>query len=491
VDPRTPVLIGSGQRTYRADSLAEARSPIALMAEAVELAVADAGLRHLPDIDLFTVVNTLSFRSADPARCVATALGVSPAMTAVTTAGGNAPQALVNHVAASIQQGELEFVVLTGGEARRTQRRGRAAGTKPWPDDPDPTPADEVIGEAFVLSSPAELAREIWLPIQIYPLFESALRAASGRTPSEHQAHLAALWARFATVAADNPFAWNRTAPSATDIANPGPKNRMIGWPYPKLMNSNNDVDQSAALLMCSVEKATELGVPRDRWVFPVSGTDCHEHPFISNRWTFTETPAIRMGGRLALELAGLGIDDIGVIDLYSCFPSAVQLGATSLGLSLDRQLTRTGGLSFAGGPWNNYSMHAIATVMNDLRNDPTANGLVWANGGFASKHAFSVYRTHPPAEGYRYASPQAMIDELPQRPSADAADAAGAAVVEAYTVMHDRDGQPERAIASCLLGDGRRAWGTSLDGHLAAALTDGEWVGRTVTLKSDGVLVA
>jgi acetyl-CoA C-acetyltransferase len=491
VDPRTPVLIGSGQRTYRAASLAEARSPIALMAEAVELAVADAGLRNLPDIDLLTVVNTLSFRSADPARCVATALGVSPAMSAVTTAGGNAPQALVNHVAASIQQGELEFVVLTGGEARRSQRRGRAAGSKPWPDDPDPTPADEVIGEDFVLSSPAELAREIWLPIQIYPLFESALRAASGRTPSEHQAHLAALWARFAAVAAHNPFAWNRTAPTATDIATPGPKNRMIGWPYPKLMNSNNDVDQSAALLMCSVEKATELGVPRDHWVFPVSGTDCHEHPFVSNRWTFTETPAIQAGGRLALELAGLGIDDIGVIDLYSCFPSAVQLGATSLGLSLDRQLTRTGGLSFAGGPWNNYSMHAIATVMNDLRNDAGANGLVWANGGFASKHSFSVYRTQPPAAGYRYASPQAMIDALPQRACADPADAAGAAMVEAYTVMHDRDGQPERAIASCLLADGRRAWGTSIDEQLAAAMIDGEWVGRTVTLKSDGVLVA
>jgi acetyl-CoA C-acetyltransferase len=480
VDPRTPVLIGSGQRTHRAASLSDARSPIT-----------DAGLRHLPDIDLLTVVNTLSFRSADPARCVAAALGVMPAVSGVTTVGGNAPQALVNHVAMSIQQGELEFVVLTGGEARRSQRRGRAEGTKPWPDDPDPTPADEVIGEDFVMSSPAELAREIWLPVQIYPLFESALRAASGHTPAEHQAHLAALWARFAAVAADNPFAWNRTAPNASDIATPGPKNRMIGWPYPKLMNSNNDVDQSAALLLCSVEKATELGVPRDRWVFPVSGTDCHEHPFISNRWTFAETPAIQTGGRLALDLAGLGIDDIAVIDLYSCFPSAVQLGATSLGVSLDRQLTRTGGLSFAGGPWNNYSMHAVATVMNDLRNDPGANGLVWANGGFASKHAFGVYGTEPPPGGYRYATPQAIIDALPQRVCADPAEAAGAAVVEAYTVMHDRDGQPERAIASCLLTDGRRAWGTSIDRQVAAAMVDGEWVGQTVTLKSDGVLVA
>ena len=172
----------------------------------------------------------------------------------------------------------------------------------------------------------------------------------------------------------------------------------MIGLPYPKLMNSNNDVDQAAALLMCSVERARSLGIPEDRWVFPHAGADCHEHPFVSNRWSLADTPAIRAGGRTVLELAGVGMDDIEVVDLYSCFPSAVQLGAAALGLDLDRQLTRTGGLSFAGGPWNNYVMHAIATVMADLRDRPGAKGLVWANGGYVTKHSFGVYATEPAA---------------------------------------------------------------------------------------------
>ena len=168
----------------------------------------------------------------------------------------------------------------------------------------------------------------------------------------------------------------------------------MVGFPYPKYMNSNNDVDMSAALLLCSAATATALGVPRDRWVFPQSGTDCHEHHFISHRWTFDRTPAIELGGRMALELAGTGLDDVDLIDLYSCFPAAVQLGAQSLGLPLDRQLTRTGGLPFAGGPWNNYVMHSIATVMRELRDGVGATGLVWANGGFTTKHAFGVYST-------------------------------------------------------------------------------------------------
>jgi acetyl-CoA C-acetyltransferase len=263
----------------------------------------------------------------------------------------------------------------------------------------------------------------------------------------------------------------------------------MVGLPYPKLMNSNNDVDQAAALLMCSVERARALGVPDDRWVFVHAGAECHEHPFVSHRWCYAETPAIRAGGRAVLDLAGVGIDDVEVIDLYSCFPSAVQLGAASLGLSLDRQLTRTGGLSFAGGPWNNYVMHAIVTVMTDLRQRPGASGLVWANGGFATKHAFGVYGTAPPAAGFRWACPQEEIDAQPARVLAAPAEAAGTATVEAYTVMHDRGGQPEAGFAACRLADGRRAWGTTVDAGTATALCEGEWVGREVHLDGAGTL--
>ena len=176
------------------------------------------------------------------------------------------------------------------------------------------------------------------------------------------------------------------------------------------------------------------------------------------------------------------------VIDLYSCFPAAVQLGATSLGIDLDRQWSRTGGLTFAGGPWNNYVMHAIATVVTDLRERPGEYGLVWANGGYATKHAFGVYSTVPPTE-FRHRKPQDEIDALARRELATPSDAAGAATIEAYTVMFDRDGAPERSIASCLLADGRRAWGTSEAPEVTAAMCDGEWVGRSVDLDVDGAI--
>jgi acetyl-CoA C-acetyltransferase len=490
IDPRTPVIVGVGQTLHHAAGLDDAKEPAVLMEEAIVQAAADAGLAGPPAFDSIRVVSSLSWRYGNPAWIIAQRLGQSPRELAHTTAGGNTPQTLVNKSSLEILAGDLDVVALTGGEAWRTRMRARKQGiTLEWPTAPDDQPP-VMIGDDLDMTHPAEAERGVYLPVQIYPMFETAVRAAAGREPDEHLVEVSELWARFSAVAADNPAAWIRDAKSAEEIRTTSPSNRLVGLPYRKYMNSNNDVDMGAAVIMCSVEAAERLGVAREKWVFPWSGTDCHEHAYVSNRDTFARTPAIELGGRQALDLAGVGIDDIGVVDLYSCFPSAVQLGAQSLGLSTDRQLTRTGGLPFAGGPWNNYVMHAIATVVGDLRRQPGEKGLVWANGGYATKHAFGVYGTEPPAEPFRHGYPQDEIDALPRRELAVGEDAAGPASIEAYTVMHGRNGAPEQAIATCLLDDGRRAWGLSNDADLMGAMTDGEWVGRRLTLSATGDLL-
>lgn len=487
IDPRTPVLIGAGQVVQRAEGIDDARDPVALMVEAISLAAADAGLASVPQPDAIRVVNLLSWKYVNPARLIADDLGLSPRQTGLSAMGGNTPQTLVNAASREILAGETDLVILTGGETTRTRARYRKAGIEPnWRSTTD---EPEIVSEDLLMNMPEERAREIVMPIQIYPLFETALRAQAGRSVADHQVHISELWSRFSAVAAKNPYAWTQKAFTAEEIRTVTPANRMIGFPYPKLMNSNNDVDMSAALIICSAEKATALGVPRDRWVFPWSGSDAHEHAFVSHRHHFYKTPAIELAGRRVLELAGLSIGDIGIVDLYSCFPSAVQLGAQSLGLSLDSQLTRTGGLPFAGGPWNNYVMHAIATVMRELREDPAQKALVWGNGGYTTKHAFGVYATEPSPRGFTYDYPQDQIDALPRRDLALPADAAGPATIEGYSVMHNREGAPERIIASCLLDDGRRAWGDSTDADLGAAMCVDEWVGKRITLTADGVL--
>ena len=497
IDPRTPVLVGQGQIVNHITSLTDAREPALLIAEAIRQATTDASLDALPEIDALHIVRLLSWKYANPAFTVASLLGIKTRAYGITPHGGNMPQLLINKLALEIQRGELDIAIVAGGEASNSRARAhRENATLNWSESHADTPTAKNIIDDSAMSSAEEIARKIIFPVQIYPMFESALRTAAKRNINEHDQRITELWSRFSNIAATNDFAWSRTTLTPEQVRTVTPSNRMIGLPYRKVMNSNNQVDMAAALIICSVAKATQLGIPRDKWIFPIAGTDCHEHYYISNRFSFADTPAIKLGGEMVCELASKPLQDMSLIDLYSCFPSAVQLGAQSLGLSLNQQLTVTGGLSFAGGPWNNYVMHAIATMMIKLRqaNNSSTDGFIWANGGYATKHSFGIYSAAPSKNGFRHGSPQTKIDVLAKRelaPTVEAASSsAGTATIEAFTVMHDRDGQPETVIAATLLKDSRRAWATSTDPQVTKTLCTGEWVGQQVTLDPTGNLL-
>ena len=177
------------------------------------------------------------------------------------------------------------LVLVGGAETWRTRRAIRATGERPpWADQPATAEATEVIGGELVMGTPAEVEVGLTLPSTVYPIFENALRAAAGRGLAEHTRIIAELWARFSEVAAGNPHAALPRRYSAEEIATPGPGNRMVGFPYTKLMNSNSHVDQAAAILLASAGTAAALGVPSERWVFPVSAASACDIPAISER---------------------------------------------------------------------------------------------------------------------------------------------------------------------------------------------------------------
>jgi acetyl-CoA C-acetyltransferase len=478
LDPRTPVIVGAGQLCHREGHAPE---PVELLAEAARRAEADSGATGLlRRLDSVRVVNLLSWRYADPGRLVAELLGAAPRHTAYTHVGGQSPQQLLTRSAADIQEGRADLVLIGGAEAWRT--RGairRETGERPaWTAQPAGLEPSETIGREMVMGGPAEVDAGLARPITVYPLFENALRAAAGRGIAEHGRAIARLWAGFSAVAEGNPHAVLRRRFTAEEIGTPGPDNRMVGFPYPKLMNSNNHVDQAAAILLASAGTAAALGVARDRWVFPISAAEADDHP-LSERADLHSSPAIAAAGRAALRLAGIGAEELAHVDLYSCFPSAVQVAAAELGLPLDRELTVTGGLTFAGGPWSNYVSHAIAAMTARLRDDPGTAGLCSANGGYLSKHAIGVYSTRPPGHGFRHLSVQEEVDHLPRRALAETHD--GQATLETCTVMHDRSGAPEQGVAACLLADGRRTWATTDDPGLMEAMRSVELSRRPV----------
>jgi acetyl-CoA C-acetyltransferase len=516
LDPRTPVVVGVGQVTVPPDhdtDPADRPEPLDLMVQALRLAAEDAdgaqpggpapaGDRLIRRADSIRVVVPLGWRSVNPPLLVAERLGFTdgeaPGELMLSAIGGNTPQAMMHEACRSISAGDLSVVLVTGAEAMYTRAQSRRDPSKPalsWASQPvEGTPEPTMFGVDKPGATDLEMSRGVILPIHAYPLFENALRAANGWTLAEHAERIGDLWSAFSRVAATNPHAWIRSPRTAAEIALPSAENRMVSFPYPKLCTANMQVDQGAGYIVCSVEAARAAGVGEDRWVFPLSGADANDHWFISHRPELHRSPAIRLAGQAALGLAGLSIDDVGPIDLYSCFPAVVQMAAHELGLPVDdpdRPLTLTGGLTFGGGPGNNYASHGIAQAVGALRAEPGAVGLVTGLGWYATKHSIGLYSSRPPAhqgaEPFAWRDVQPEVDALPQC-SVDSA-ATGPVRVESYTVAFDREGQPERGILAVRTAADHRAWGNIGDADTLASLCAEEGIGRTGTLAADGTL--
>ncbi len=487
-ESRLPVVIASGQQVDREGTA----SATELMAGATEDALAGTG-DLAKRIGMVTTAGIMSKISAAPSAALARRFGISPSVTDTTNVGGNFPQWLTSRAADDIAAGRLDAVLIAGVETLHTQRtrqKLRQQGANPPDEAPDPFAEglvpDPIIGDPRAGVSDTELAAGLVAPVNIYPMFESAMAAAAGRDFQAQREHVAPFLSAFSEVAAKNPYAWFPQVRSAGEISTITPENRLVSDPYTKLMTAFIQVNQAAAVVVTSLAVAREIG-RADSAVFLWSGADCLDVWYPSARPDVAVSPGIRAAGGAALQVAGVTIDDIGAFDLYSCFPCAVELAADALGLSIDdeRGFTVTGGLPYFGGPGNNYTLHAIAAMAERVREIGTF-GLVSGLGWYATKHSIGIYGATPPPDGWRRgdtSARQTEIDEteIPVVPGLDSNSAGGTVV--ASTVIVDNDGEPVNVPAFITLDDGKRAVGTVVDGELAG-LKGVNLVGRRVTVE-------
>ena len=482
---RTPVIVGAAQLCVRAEDPAAAREPLTLMENALRAAAEDAGAPALLARADTVGVTQGMHDYGNPAGWLAERLGAPNAETVLAGISGTSVQQLVDLAATEILAGRRDVVLLAGGEAEHSARRLRRAGGTPARSALAGRPPDRVLGVPTGWRDNPDIRAGLHAAPQLFALFEVALRHRLSLDPAAHRERIGALWERFAAVAAENPNAWLRSAPRAAQITDPAEGNPWVSYPYTKLLVANSVVDQAAALVLCSAETALRLGVPEARFVYPVAATEAVLVRHLSTRRELCEEPPLRIAGSRALELTGVEASALDFVDLYSCFPAAVQLGAEALGLPLERALTVTGGLTFAGGPLNSYVLHALATAVARLRERPGATALVSSVGGFFSKHAFGVYAGRPPATGFRCEDLAAEVRALPER--AYDAEYTGQADVETYTVVHE-PGKPPRAVLAVRTPTGARSWARSEDRALLDALEREDWVGRAVRVRADRV---
>ncbi len=440
-----PVIAGVAQRSNRIRSLDAAIGPEQLLVEAGAAALHDAGARDPHQlVDAVVVLPFLFWSPPDPADLVARGLGLEPRERWVTANGGEIAVVALNWAAQRIAAGDLRAVLIVGANGGRTlELAGRVGAPVPWVLSGDPvTPK---IGHDRDGHNQVEAAAGMDSPVHIYPLFENALRAAAGRSLADHQRLIGEMFARFTAVAARNEHAWFPVERSAEELVTPTADNRIIGFPYTKLLNAVMATDQAAAALITSRSAAHQHGVPDDRLISWWGGAHDEEAAwFVSSRPDLSLTPSMASAHERTLKAAGIGIDEVAFIDLYSCFPSAVEMACKVLGLDpLDaRGLTVAGGLPYAGGPGSVYPMLSLACMVDRLREHPDDLGFLTGNGWYLSKASSTVLGARPRPDGPGTAGPPfAQPGPLVVGPRS------GLGRLASYTVAHDRTGDPVHAV--------------------------------------------
>src|SRR3979490_1899451 len=455
-DDRIPVIVGVGEIIDRPQEITAGLEPLTLLVEALKRADADSGGKILGDIPSLDIVNFLSWRYQDPAKQLSDRLGIQPAHARYGPVGGESPIRYLHEAAQRIARGECSVAAICGAEAQSTATKAERAGVDlPWTpfahDVPEPKR-----GAAF--QKPMAVKLGVFRPITVYPLYEAASSAHWGQTPREAMAESGSLWSTYSGVASQNPNAWLKQHFTSDEITTPTPDNRLIAWPYTKLMVANPTVNMGAAALMTSLAKARAAGISEDRLIHVWGGASAEEPRDYLIRDKFFESQAQNAVLRAIMDLVGGDGKAFGAIELYSCFPCVPKMARRTLGLGADVQPTVTGGLTFFGAPLNTYMTHAACAMVRKLRSGPKL-GLLYGQGGFVTKHHALVLSRQAPhdalAQGtsvqseaarHRGAVPEFVIE----------ADGKGS--VESFTVIYGRNGEVEHGVVMLRTSDNTRA---------------------------------
>lgn len=486
-DARQPVLVGIGTCMQREEDFALAREPIDLMLDAVRRAGADAaGDRNGAEI-LATVqriaVPKGRWRYADPAGEIGRSIGADSAKTVLASVGV-LQQSLIGDACSRIASGEIDMALVAGADAGYRILKARQAGKQATERQQDTRPHLS-LDPAEELLHPAELRAGIRMPAPLYAIIESAFRAARGWSVSEHRQRLGDMYRQFSEVAAANPEAWRRKPLGAAEISEASERNPMQAFPYTRMHCASWNVDQAAALLICSASRAKALGIAQTQWVYAAASTESNHMAPVSARADLAQCKAASIAGLAALDAAGIDASRLDLVELYSCFPIAVETCADAIGISLTRGLTVTGGMAFAGGPFNNYVLQATCRIAQLIREGGGQNGLVSSVSGILTKQGFGLWTRRPNRDGFIFKDVSADVEKLTLHREV-LESFSGNALVAGYTVLHD-SGKAPCALVLADTANGCRALASSTDGALIERIETDEFCGAAIVM-ADGL---
>jgi acetyl-CoA C-acetyltransferase len=445
-DDRAPVIIGIGETTERPENLAAARDSLHLMADAMRTADADAGSGWLGQIDSLDIVRSVAWGYRDLPGGLCRQLEITPKRVNLGPGGGERPTYDVHMAALAIAEGRSEVAVVCGGESQWTVDRAlRNNITLPWPADDRSTNPRRDRQQSL---HPIAWKYGLHAPIHVYPLYENATLAAWGQSPTEAHWEAAQLWEGYSAVATSNPHAWMKRSYTAAEIGAISPHNRRVAWPYLKLMVAQASVNFGSALIMTSYSRALSMGIPENRMVFVIDGAAADEPKQYLERDRYDHSTAQNAVLKSLLQRREWTRSQFDFVELYSCFPTVAKMARRTLGMPADPAPTVTGGLTFFGGPLNNYMSHAQIAMVRTLRRTPGASGLLYGQGGYVTNHHALVLASAPSSLSRLGQFDVQSEADRRRGPVPDIVDGfEGRARVESFTVVYDRDGLAEFGV--------------------------------------------
>lgn len=494
VPPNTPVIAGVGFCQNHSEDPRDCPEPCQLMIDAIRDAAMDAGAPALVRSLESIAVQQGMWGYRNPGRLLAEALDC-PGTKSVLSDLGVLQLTPLFDLCRAIAAGEQSIGVVTGGEAKfrelRSKITGIAVGDTEQPAD---TPAPDLhLTSPDPFATHAEGQAGLFLPVEYFAVIESALRHYKGWTIDEDRDRIAALYSEFSHIAASNPHAWSTEPMSAAAIRDPVGKNAMIAFPYTKRHNSQWNVNQAVAIIVCSAARANALGIDRSRWIYPISAARSRHVNCLAQQRTLYSHPGTVVAGERACALAGVEPRAIQAADLYSCFPSAVQSFALDLKLEGVCPWSVTGSMAFAGGPYNHAALDGVARMVEVLRDGegmPLGErriGLVSNLSGIFGKQGVVLFSNEPNARGYRFEDVTDIV-AAQDPPVAVITGYAGPATIAGCTVSY-KNNEISHGFAYCDTPAGQRTVVRIEEHALLEAMTREEFVGRAASIGEDGIL--
>ena len=451
-----------------------------LMDQVVKEALSDSGNKSIKDhIDEIRIPKGF-WRYRDPGKWIAKNNDFKSIPTTYVTKIGVLQQNLINEACLKIENGEINASIILGGEARYKQLRSVIEKKEYFETKLDENP-DFYIKAKEDLYGDEELEELGAMAVGYYATMETALRKNDNENIEEHQNNIASMYEEFSKVASNNEDAWLDHPYSKKEILEISKKNKMLAYPYNKLHCTSWNVNQSAALIICSEELANKLEIDNKKRVYPISSSENNHMIAIQQRPKLYESLGMIYAAKSInrmMEQLDIRLD---AYDLYSCFPAAVKMFSKSLELGTEIPMTVTGSMPYAGGPLNSFVIHSTVKMIQKIRALEARHGLVTGVSGMMTKQSFCVW-------GKEYQE-QFIFDDVTERAKLDENPielsniAEGEGEIIGYTII---EGSEHASKAVLYLDDEKkhRKVVSSFDKNFINLLMEEEWVGKKVKFK-------